>query len=143
MSNHLIYEKTLIINATSQFVWEVLTKSEYTKQYMFNCEVFSDWTTGSDITWKGNYMGYEAFQKGNIIECIPMQYVKYSTFDPNFGYEDNPDNYVHVSYKITPTNNKMDLTIISDNFQGDEKRYLDTAKGWDEIVIPALMKIFE
>lgn len=143
MNKDLIYKKTIFVNCNIKKVWEVLTKPEYTKQYMFNCEVFSNWEIGSEIKWKGSYMGYESFQKGIILDCKPYEYLKYSTFDPNFGYEDKEENYIYVTYKLSSKNNGTEVSFISENFGNDKKRYEDTAKGWDEIVIPLFQKVFE
>lgn len=91
-------EKCIVLNADAKSLWQVLTEPWFTKEYMFNCEVKSDWKTGSSITWQGNFEGYEAYQKGEILDIVPLERMKYSTFDPNFGLEDKPENYIHVSY---------------------------------------------
>ncbi len=105
--------------------------------------VNSDWIEGHSITWKGNYLGYEAYQKGAVLICQPKALIKYSTFDPHFGYEDKAVNYVHVTYVLKQKDHGVDITFISDNFGDDQKRYEDTKNGWDTIVIPAFMKVFE
>ncbi|MFP4092646.1 MAG: hypothetical protein ACLFT3_20215 [Cyclobacteriaceae bacterium] len=38
---------------------------------------------------------------GEILEIIPGEKIKYSTFDPNLSLVDKPENYIHVSYLIT------------------------------------------
>ena len=91
-------EKTLKIDTNPETLWRVLTEPGFTKEYMFNCEVLSDWEKGSSITWEGNFVGYEAFQKGEILEVKPFSLLKYTTFDPNVGLEDVPEHYIHVSY---------------------------------------------
>ncbi len=45
-----IVKKKVAINAESSIVWDALTNPEKTKEYFFNCEVFSDWKVGSPIT---------------------------------------------------------------------------------------------
>ena len=56
-------------------LWRVLTESKYTKVYMFNCSVESDWLEGSSITWQGNYQGYQAFQKGKVLTVKPYELI--------------------------------------------------------------------
>lgn len=143
MADNLIYKKTILINANLEKVWNVLTKPEFTKQYMFNNEVFSNWKIGSEIIWKGNYKGYESFQKGFILDLIPLKLIKYSTFDPNFGFEDKEENYIYVSYILSPKNNSTEITFISENFGKDKKRYEHNSNGWDNIIIPTFIKVFE
>jgi len=36
-------------------VWDALTNPSMTKQYMFGCETVSDWETGSELLWQGEY----------------------------------------------------------------------------------------
>lgn len=143
LKNKYVYERKVTIQAPIERVWEALTNPDYTMKYMFNCRVKSTWGIQDDITWKGNYMGYDAFQKGVILECQPMSLIKYSTFDPNFGYEDVEENYVHVTYQLLETDKGIDVIFKSDNFGDDQKRYEDTKKGWDTLVVPAFIALFK
>lgn len=133
---------SITIDAYIEKVWSVLTESKYTKEYMFNCTVESKWKTGSPITWQGNYQGYEAFQKGHILEIEPFSKIKYSTFDPNFGLEDIPENYIHVSYELTEKNGKVQLTITNETFDENEERMKHINQGW-EMVIKRLKEVAE
>lgn len=128
-------EKTISIDTNVKHLWEVLTKSEFTKEYMFNCSVESDWKVGSPITWQGNYQGYEAYQKGEIIKIEFNKLIKYSTFDPNFGLEDRPENYIHVSYLINETGIEVtELTIINETFDENEERMIHISQGWKMVM---------
>jgi len=119
------------INAKS--LWSVLTESKYTKTYMYNCSVDTDWIEGSAITWQGNYQGYQAFQKGKIITIKPHELIKYSTFDPNIGVSDVAENYINVTYIINENNGKTKLTIINDTFDGNEDRMKHIIQGWEMV----------
>jgi len=127
-------EKNIIINIDPENLWNILTKSKYTKEYMFNCSVNSDWKKGSQITWEGNYQGYQAFQKGEIIDVKPFELIKYSTFDPNFGLEDIPENYIHVSYLLKAIDGQTELTIVNETFDGNEERMGHINQGWDMVI---------
>jgi uncharacterized protein YndB with AHSA1/START domain len=136
-------EKTISIDTNEKHLWEVLTKSEFTREYMFNCSVESDWKVGSPITWKGNYQGYEAFQKGEIIKIGQNKLIKYSTFDPNFGLEDKPENYIHVSYLLNEVGiGTIELTIVNETFDGNEERMIHVNKGW-EMVMDKIKEVAE
>lgn len=100
--------RKIILNAKPSEIWELLTNPDLTKIYMFNCEAHSSWKVGSEIRWKGNFQGYESGEKGTILEVIQNRRLKYSSIDPNFGIEDIPENYLHVTYdlmqkKVTPS----------------------------------------
>ena len=123
---------TIAVNAKK--LWPVLTESKYTKIYMFNCTVSTDWEIGSPITWQGNYQGYEAFQKGKILDIKQDELIKYSTFDPNFGLEDKPENYIHVSYILKDIDGQTELTIINETFDESEERMGHINQGWDMVI---------
>lgn len=132
-----------MVNTSVEHLWEVLTKSEFTKEYMFNCSVESDWKVGSLITWQGNYEGYEAFQKGKIIKIEQNKLIKYSTFDPNFGLEDKPENYIHISYLLNEIGVEIvELTIVNETFDGNEERMIHINKGW-EMVMDKIKEVAE
>jgi uncharacterized protein YndB with AHSA1/START domain len=128
----------LPINA--KLLWQVLTQSTYTKEYMFNCSVKSTWIEGASITWQGEYQGYKAFQKGEVITISPNKKIKYSTFDPNFGLADEANNYIHVTYLIKERRDGTSLTIINDTFDGNEERMQHVIQGW-EMVIEQMKKV--
>lgn len=131
---HKSSKKSIDVNCSIETLWKVLTEAEYTKQYMFNCAVESGWNVGDAITWKGNFEGYEAFQKGEILEISPNEKLKYSTFDPNFGLTDVPENYIHVSYELTPEQDSTVLTITNETFDGNEERMGHINQGWDMVI---------
>ncbi len=124
---------TITISASAKTVWKVLTESIYTKQYMFNCSVECSWILGAPIVWQGNFNGYEAYQKGEIISIEPFKQVTYSTFDPNFGLEDIPENYIHVSYELTETSGTTTLTISNETFDNNSERMAHILQGWNMV----------
>ena len=134
MKKSQISEKKVLINIPPKDLWAVLTESKFTRVYMFNCSVNSDWKIGSPITWKGNYQGYDAYQKGEILDIKPFELLKYSTFDPNFGLADKAENYIHVSYLLNESNGKTELTIINETFDGDEQRMEHIMQGWNMVI---------
>jgi uncharacterized protein YndB with AHSA1/START domain len=134
MDNKQTSEKKILINCDVKTLWSVLTESKYTKVYMFNCTVSSDWKIGNPIIWEGNYQGYQAYQKGEILDIKPFELIKYSTFDPNFGLEDKPENYIHISYILKGNGNETELTIINETFDGNSERMNHINQGWEMVV---------
>ena len=138
-------EKTIkrqtVLNAKPNIVWDTLTNPNKTKLFMFNCEAHSDWKVGSDIKWKGNFNGYESGEKGVILELTENEHLKYSSIDPNFGIEDIPVNYLHITYDLKEIDGKTQLTTTIENFNDDADRIGHIAKGWDNIVLPAIEKL--
>lgn len=142
MSNKLVVKSEITINAPLQKVWDVLTKPEQTKKYMYGCETVSDWKAGSELLWRGSYEGKEmVFVKGKVIEIKPPSLLKYTVTDPNASYPDIPANYLNVIYELSAQGNQTKLVVIQDGFEGaaeGEKRYKDTynnGEGWNPILV--------
>ena len=142
MNKTLTSQQKISINTDIETVWAVLTTSKYTKVYMFNCSVTTDWVKGSSIIWEGNYEGYDAYQKGEILDIKLHESIKYSTFDPNFGLADKPENYIHVSYFLEEKNGKVEMTIANETFDGSEERIKHVTQGW-EMVIGKIKEVAE
>jgi uncharacterized protein YndB with AHSA1/START domain len=143
MTKDIIVTRSTLLNTHAARVWEILTHPMLTKQYMFNCEVCSDWQKGSHITWEGVYHDQLVFQKGEIIEIVPGRILTYTTFDPHAGVEDKPENYVLVSYKLVPINGHTELLTTLSNFGGDQVRAEHAASSWDFEVLPKLKAVAE
>ncbi len=142
----LVVKNEITINAPAWRVWEVLTKPEYTKKFMFGCAAISDWKKGSLLEWKGNIGGKEGVVvTGKIIEVDPGKFLAYTTFDPNAGLEDRENNYLTVTERLTEQDGKTMLAITQGDFsvvQDGQRRYADGAKGW-ETVLPKIKTIAE
>lgn len=137
----LYVRNNIKINASLEKVWDVLTKPEYTKQYMFNCEPITDWIVGSDLLWEGTYEGKTmVFVKGKIIEINPPQKLVYSTIDPNSSMEDKPENYLFVNYELEKDDNGTLLKVSQGDYSkvfDGENRYkhsYNNGEGWMPIL---------
>jgi len=146
MEKELIVKKSVKIKADAAKVWEALTNPEYTRQYMFGCDVASDWKAGSPILWKGFSEGKDVvYVKGSIVSIEPEKLLQYTTFDPNSKLEDIPSNYVTASYELNTEGEHTLFKVTQGDFAkiaDGEKRYNDTSAGWD-FVLPKLKQLLE
>jgi uncharacterized protein YndB with AHSA1/START domain len=133
---------TITINAPAPKVWDVLTNPEQTKKYMFGCETVSDWQEGSSLLWRMDYEGKDFVAvKGNIKEIQPEKSLVYTVFDPNSTMEDIPENYLTVTYGLTPENGQTILTVTQGDYNNvaeGEKRYKEAynnGEGWNPILV--------
>jgi uncharacterized protein YndB with AHSA1/START domain len=140
---------SISIKASPAKVWEALTRSEYTRQYMFGCDAISDWKAGSKLEWKGQLEGQEIiFVTGNIVNIVPEKILEYTVFDPNSTTLENiPSNYLHVVYELIPQNGGTLLKVKMGDYTkvGEgEKRYNDTIQGggWS-VILEAIKKVVE
>lgn len=136
----LVVKNSIIIDAPTSRVWDALTNPEQTKKYMFGCETVSDWKQGSSLEWKGTHEGKDMiFVKGNIQEIQAKKRLAYTTIDPNSTIEDKPENYLVVTYELTPEDGKTILTVTQGDYSkvaDGQKRYNDTVSegGWQPIL---------
>lgn len=142
MDTDKIMIRIILLDADLQSVWDMLVNPEKTKLYMFNCAAESDWKVGGSLSWHGNFQGYESAEHGTILVSDIEKELKYTSFDPNFGLEDIPINYLHVTYKLRLAEDQTELTVIVENFNTNTERIKHVAAGWDNIVIPAIRNIF-
>jgi uncharacterized protein YndB with AHSA1/START domain len=144
MVNELIFRKTIMLDAPASTVWKALTDPQQTKQYMFNCEVVTDWQPENPIIWKGAQDGI-VYVKGIIKKVIPGKYLEYTTFDPRSSIKDDPENYLTVTETLEEQDGKTKLTVTDGDFskvEQGEKRYHDTIGGWDH-ALSGLKKLVE
>ena len=66
----MIVEASVEFKVSPAKVWDLLINPEMTKQYMFGCEVESDWEIGSPVLWKGRSENGEeiVFVKGDVLD---------------------------------------------------------------------------
>ena len=138
----LLVEKEILLNVSVSKVWEAITNSKWTKQYMYGYEVFSDWKIGDPILWKTNIQGKEYVRKGKVLKVKPNEVLKISDFNPNSGIEDVDLNYAKVTYQLVSKSTQETILQIKDDCAGDEKRYKESKQFW-EIVLPKLKEVLE
>ena len=137
-----IVRRTIEIKATAPRVWEALTSSKYTREYMYALNVESDWKVGSTIIWTCDSGGIKTYRKGRILKLEPGKYLKFSDFNPATGAADIEENYAHVSYELKADGSKTVLTVVTDHLNGDDVRLKDSEGFWDR-VLPALRVLLE
>jgi uncharacterized protein YndB with AHSA1/START domain len=140
MEKSLVVKNEIKIKAPASRVWEVLTDSSFTRQYMFGCEIISDWKVGSPFLWKGIFDGKELVAvKGTLSAIQEGQFLSYTTIDPNSSIEDRPENYTTVTYQLRTVDNVTDLEVTQGDFATvaeGEKRYKEVSEngGWQPIL---------
>ena len=144
MQKPMIIKQEVDFNFDEKQVWNLLTNPSDTKQYMYGCEVLSDWNIGCPIIWKGKTEdGTEViYVKGEITEFEKERKVTFTMFDPNQGMEDKSENYVSLSYELQKTQTGTKLLLTQGDFsmvENGESRYEEASKGW-EMVLPMMQK---
>ncbi len=148
MSKPLIIKEEVLFKAPAAQVWDLLINPTMTRQYMFGCEVESNWEVGGPLNWKGKTEdGTEVvYVKGELVAYEEGKILSSTTFDPNGDMEDIPENYATLTYEITPQEKGTLLTIQQGDFSNvanGQKRYEESRQGWIEVVIPTMKQLLQ
>jgi len=134
-SDKHIVEKKIIIEASPAEVWDALTDPEKTKKYFFNCEVFSDWKIGNDITFKGKMFLVKKIElQGKIIKIEPGQFLQYTL--KNKKSVDSTSAFSTVIIQLTHEGFGTVLYVTDDVGGGDgaKKRQRRSERAWDKVL---------
>lgn len=141
MSNKLIAETQITIDAPVAEVWRAITTAETVKKYLFGTSVKTDWKEGSPIIYTGEYEGKKYEDKG-IIQKIEKNKVFQSTYWSSMGGKENmPENYNVVTYTLKEEDGKTMVTLTQDNVKDEEEK--EHAAGNWKMVLTKLKEVVE
>src|SRR5687768_6478689 len=99
----LVARSVVTINAPVERVWEALITPALVKQYLHGTDVESDWKIGSPVSFRGEWKGKSYEDKGVVKQFDVNRRLQYSFWSSLAGKEDDPSNYVLVTYELRPT----------------------------------------
>ncbi|MBX7107431.1 MAG: SRPBCC domain-containing protein [Chitinophagales bacterium] len=121
MRQDLKVEKSVLIKASRQKVWQCLTTPEIIKEYLFGTETVTDWLKGSEIVFHGEYNGQQYRDHGRILDNIPSEKLSYSYWSGFSGLEDKPENYSTITCTLTASGDGLtQLTWTQQGFANEE-----------------------
>ena len=141
MEKPLVAEVRTSIDATRDMVWHALVSPAAIKQYMFGADVKSQWTPGSEITWRGKYKGREFVDHGEIIDIEPDHLLRYTHFRGSSGKPDQPENYHTVTIDLAEAGTVTEVLLSQDN-NPDEAARAESEKNWS-LMLDGLKKYVE
>ena len=106
---------TITINASTQKVWNILTKPEMVKLWQYGSELQTTWEPGTAIRFSTAWEDKLFEQRGLVLEMQPYELIKYSLFAPRPDLEDKPENYFIMYYILTDDNGQTKLEIIQED----------------------------
>ena len=138
MTTPKFIENEISIDAPAFEVWDALTHSSKTRQYMFDCEALTTWEEGAELLWKGATDGV-IYVKGKVVTFDPEQTLAYTVFDPNGTYPDVPENYLTVTCSLEEKEGQTLLRVRQGDYSqvaDGKKRYEDTMEqgGWQGVI---------
>ena len=121
----------IAISALPSKIWTVLTRPDYTRQYLFDLESCSDWQKGSSLVWKIERNGAkEIALQGVVLESTPgllLQYTTQDLFQP--GTESIP-----TTYELIPDEEGIKLKISQELCSINDEDFKGLAENWRMIL---------
>jgi len=105
------YTAEIIVEASTEKVFDALTKPELIKLWQYGRVVTTDWQVGGNIKFTSEWEGRAetSEQWGTILEFRPNEFIKYRLFTPGVQLEDKVENYCVTSYMLV---NEKDHTKV-------------------------------
>ena len=141
MTEKLIADATIEIDATPGEVWKAITTPSEIKKYLMGTNVTSEWKEGSAITYEGEYNGKKYHDKGIIKIAKPGHMLQSTYWSSASGKEDKPENYNLVTYKLADKEGKTVVTLTQDNVVS-EKEKKHVTQNWN-MVLQKLKEVVE
>jgi uncharacterized protein YndB with AHSA1/START domain len=113
---------SVAIEAPIGEVWEALTTPELIKRWFFGVDTDSDWTVGSPIVHRGEYLGKPYEDKGEILVMEPPRRLVHTHWSPVSGIPDSPESYQRVSWELSERAGGTELTVRETNLPSDEAK---------------------
>src|SRR5437764_623064 len=111
MHQKRLIREEITIHALTSKVWNVLICPEYTRQYLFEGDVISEWTKGSPIVYQSEIDGKsQIIKKGSIEEVIPGLALKFSLSD----LQETNNNHAIVTYELFPEEGGINLRMTQE-----------------------------
>lgn len=133
MKNHISAEVRTQIQAPAEKVWEALTRPEMIKQYFFGTNTETDWKEGSPIRFYGEYEGKKYEDKGTVLFVKKPELIKYNYWSSMSGTEDEPENYLRITYELEGSGNNTTLKVTQENIP-DEQTKEHSIQNWNKVL---------
>lgn len=137
----LVATARIVIDAPAERVWAALTDAAQIRKYMFGTEVETDWRPGSSIVWSGDYQGRLYQDKGEILAVEPNRRLVLTHFSPLSGQPDVPENYHTLTYQLTDSGDRTELSLSQDNNASEDE--VQHSKGMWESMLAGIKDVVE
>lgn len=109
------YTSAIITQASSQQVFNALTRPELVRQWQFGRELTTDWNPGGRISFRTGTGSDALEQWGTVLEVRANELIRYNLFTPRPDLEDRIENYVITSYVISEDNGVTRIELIQED----------------------------
>ena len=123
----------LPLKTTKEIIWTVLTDPKYTSQYMYNCQVKCNWSTGAEVQWVEQHDDETetVHVRGELLEFSPYSCLRFIIFHEGSGLKGQNS---ELRFVISPHSEGVLLSIEQgdfSNFPQAEEIYAECQSGWE------------
>ena len=115
------YTAEIMVEASTQRVFDALTKPELIELWQYGRVVTADWKVGGNIRfrteWEGSAETLE--QWGTILDIRPNEFIKYGLFTPKYELEDKVENYCVTSYILVDEKGRTRVELVHQDNKAD------------------------
>ena len=133
LNKDLVFKTSIQINSTASEVWDALINPEKIKKYFFGTETKSDWKTGSDLIFQGEWEGTSYVDKGTILSIEPNRILSYNYISSFSQLEDKPENRATITMEVLEENDQVNLTLTQEGFETQEA-FDHSASNWSSVL---------
>ena len=107
------YTAEIIVEASTQKVFEAITKPELTNLWQYGRVMTTDWKVGGNIKFRSKEGRAEGLEQwGTILDIRPNEFIKYRLFTPGFDLDDKVESYCETSYSLVNENGRTKVELI-------------------------------
>ena len=133
MTDALIAQAEIVIQAPADEVWRALTEPDLIEKYLFGTRVETDWQVGSPIVYRGIWQGKAYEDKGIILDVVPERRLVSTFWSALSGVPDEPAYYKNVTYELIRQGDGTRVSVTQDNNASPEEAQ-HSAQNWRSVL---------
>lgn len=97
------FNKSVVIAAPADLVWEALTDPDRMKEWMFHSaiEITTDWTVGGPFVIKGELHGIPFANRGRVLSFDRPVLIEYTHLSSASRLADEPEHYARIRFVLS------------------------------------------
>jgi uncharacterized protein YndB with AHSA1/START domain/DNA-binding transcriptional ArsR family regulator len=128
----------IYIRTTQEQLWQAITDPSFTLRYFRTSRVDSTWRPGERVVY---WIGDDLVIEGKVLETEPpRRLVTTWSFRRNPEMRDDPPS--RVTWEIEPVGETCKLTLVHDDFPGENATFKSVGSGWP-LILSSLKSLLE
>jgi uncharacterized protein YndB with AHSA1/START domain len=133
MTEQTVQVYSVFIRATTDQVWDAITKPEFTSRYFYGSVIDSTYEVGAPYTgWAADRS--QQYVEGEVLEASPPARLV-TSWRALYDAETAAEPYSRVTWEIEPAGDGVTkLTVVHDQLEASPKTAANVAGGWSYIL---------